>query len=115
MNVPMPMHTWTLEAARSGRRPHLAQIDDPGERRRESRRRLVRRQHRALPQARQGDELGEELDVQRPNLLKTAYLVDFVATSDCGDGPLDRPGRAYSTVEYEYQSLSDYLLDRLSE
>lgn len=57
----------------------------------------------------------EELDMQRPNLLKTAYLVDFVATSDCGDGPLDRPGRAYSTVEYEYQSLSDYLLDRLSE
>lgn len=58
---------------------------------------------------------GDGLDPQRPNLLKTAYLVDFVATSDCGDGPLDRPGRAYSTVEYEYQSLSDYLLDRLSE
>lgn len=58
---------------------------------------------------------GDGLDLQRPNLLKTAYLVDFVATSDCGDGPLDRPGRAYATVEYEYQSLSDYLLDKLSE
>ncbi|MCA0913899.1 hypothetical protein [Marinobacter nauticus] len=58
---------------------------------------------------------GDGLDPQRPNLLKTAYLVDFLATSECGDGPLDRPGRAYATVEYEYQTLSDYLLDKLSE
>lgn len=58
---------------------------------------------------------GDGLDLQRPNLLKMAYLVDFLATSECGDGPLDRPGRAYATVEYEYQSLSDYLLDKLSE
>lgn len=62
------------------------------------------------------DALNDDgFDRQHPNLLQAAYLVDFVATSDCGDGPLDRPGRAYATVEYEYQTLSDYLLDKLSE
>ncbi|MGC8121554.1 hypothetical protein [Marinobacter sp. VGCF2001] len=57
----------------------------------------------------------EELDPRRTDLLQAAYLVDAVATSSCGDGPLDRPERAYATVEYRYQTLSEYLLNKLSE
>ncbi|MBN7771539.1 hypothetical protein KUV44_13395 [Marinobacter daepoensis] len=57
----------------------------------------------------------EGLEALSPERLQAAYLTDFVATSACGDGPVDRPARAYATVEYEYQTLSEYLLNALAE
>lgn len=50
-----------------------------------------------------------------PNLIERAYLVPPAPASQCGAGPMKEPRRAYAIVEYQYQSLAEYLEGRLAD
>ena len=45
-----------------------------------------------------------------PNVIRTAYLTDYTRPLDCGKEQI-MPSSAYAKVEYQYEKLSDYLLD----
>lgn len=57
----------------------------------------------------------ESLDRNLPNLIQSAYLLDVSTVANCGTRFLDAPRNAYARVDYQYQTLSDYLVGLLAE
>ena len=55
------------------------------------------------------------LDQDRPDLIHSAYLMNASAVAACGVGFLDVPRNAFARVDYEYQTLSEYLVGLLAE
>ncbi|PSF07539.1 hypothetical protein [Marinobacter halophilus] len=55
------------------------------------------------------------LGQNRPNLIQSAYLMDASTVATCGTSFLDVPRNAFARVDYEYQTLSDYLVGLLAE
>lgn len=55
------------------------------------------------------------LDQDRPDLIQSAYLMNASAVATCGAGFLDVPRNAFARVDYEYQTLSEYLVGLLAE
>ncbi len=56
----------------------------------------------------------EGLDSVTANLIQSAYLEDLGGITACGRPFLDAPRNAFARVDYDYQTLSQYLLEGLS-
>lgn len=57
----------------------------------------------------------QSLDRDRPSLIQNAYLLDVTTVTSCGARFPDAPRNAYARVDYQYQTLSDYLVGLLAE
>lgn len=57
----------------------------------------------------------DSLNPDLPNLIQNAYLLDVTTVTSCGARFQDAPRNAYARVDYQYQTLSDYLVGLLAE
>ncbi len=57
----------------------------------------------------------DSIDRERPDLIQSAFLMDASTVAACGSRFPEAPRNTFARIDYEYQTLSDYLVGLLAD